>query len=103
MQEIRELVDLLNHYCDAYYNQNTSLISDKEYDELFDKLRNLENTLGIVYADSPTQRVGYYAVSNLKKLCTIILFCRLIRQQISRNFIKGLTINRLSLWINLTD
>lgn len=68
MQEIRELVDLLNHYCDAYYNQNVSLISDKEYDELFDKLRNLENTLGIVYADSPTQRVGYYAVSNLKKV-----------------------------------
>ena len=65
---IRELIDKLNHYRDAYYNDNKSEISDKEYDELMDKLAAKEKEYGIIYSDSPTQSVGYQVVSNLKKV-----------------------------------
>ena len=42
INKIKKLVPLLNNYCDAYYNHNESIISDKEYDELFDELKQLE-------------------------------------------------------------
>jgi DNA ligase (NAD+) len=68
MNEIRKLVDELNKCRNAYYNDNNSLISDREYDILFDKLKEMEYTSGIVYADSPTITVGYEAVSKLRKV-----------------------------------
>lgn len=48
-----ELVEQLNRYRDAYYNQNKSLISDREYDALFDELERLEEKIGIVMSNSP--------------------------------------------------
>ena len=57
MDEMKNLVDRLNHYRDAYYNQNTSLISDREYDALFDRLVEMEKNTGVVYSNSPTQTV----------------------------------------------
>lgn len=66
--KVRNLVDKLNTYRDAYYNQDFSIVSDKEYDELFDELAALENETGIVYANSPTTTVGYEAVSKLVKV-----------------------------------
>ena len=68
VEEVRELVDKLNHYRDSYYNHNKSEISDRAYDELFDRLKKKEEAYGVVYADSPTQSVGYQVVSNLKKV-----------------------------------
>ena len=68
MSNIRTLIDKLNYYRNAYYNNNESLISDKEYDELFDQLAELEANTGIIYPDSPTQTVGYEVVSKLKKV-----------------------------------
>lgn len=65
---IRDLVDLLNRYRDAYYNRNISMVTDKQYDQMFDELTNLEKEYGIIYADSPTQQVGYSVVSSLKKV-----------------------------------
>lgn len=65
---IIELVSLLNKYRDAYYNNNESLISDKEYDMLFDELVKLEQEQGLILANSPTQTVGYEVVSQLKKV-----------------------------------
>ena len=52
--EMEGLINKLNSYRDAYYNKNTSLISDKEYDELYDILENLEKKTGIIMANSPT-------------------------------------------------
>ena len=57
-QRIRELVDMLNEYSKAYYVMDAPRISDKEYDELYDSLLELEQQTGIVLPDSPTQRVG---------------------------------------------
>lgn len=65
---IIELVSLLNKYRDAYYNDNESLVSDKEYDNLFDELMKLEQEQGLILANSPTQTVGYEVVSQLKKV-----------------------------------
>lgn len=66
--EMASLVDTLNMYRNAYYNENKSLVSDKEYDELFDKLQAMEEESGIIYANSPTQTVGYEVVSKLNKV-----------------------------------
>lgn len=56
---IKDLVDYLNVCRDQYYNHSNSIISDQQYDELFDKLTQLEKESGIVLCNSPTQTVGY--------------------------------------------
>lgn len=66
--EIKNLVDRLNMYSDAYYNRSESLISDKEFDQLFDQLRELESETGIILSNSPTQNVGYEVKSVLPKV-----------------------------------
>ena len=66
--DVRNLVDELNKYCDAYYNNNESLISDKEYDLLFDRLQEMEKETGIVLSNSPTVRVGYTVASDLPEV-----------------------------------
>lgn len=67
-REINKLVEYLNTCRDQYYNHNTSIITDKQYDDLFDKLKELEEVSGIILSNSPTQSVGYNAVSSLKKV-----------------------------------
>ena len=54
----RELVDLLNQYAAAYYEQDAPLVSDAEYDALYDELLALEQQSGEIFPDSPTLRVG---------------------------------------------
>lgn len=66
--DVRELVDMLNMYREAYYINNESLISDKEYDELFDKLVAAEKETGVVFPDSPTVTVGYQVMSELNEV-----------------------------------
>ena len=58
MDRIRELVDLLNKYAYVYYVLDNPVVSDGEYDRLYDELKALESESGEVYFDSPTQRVG---------------------------------------------
>lgn len=66
-KSINELVEYLNTCRDQYYNHNNSIISDKQYDDLFDKLKQLEDESGIILSNSPTQSVGYIVVDGLKK------------------------------------
>lgn len=68
VKRIKELVEQLNEYRDAYYNEARSDVSDEEYDRLFDELSELENETGVVYANSPTQSVGYEVKSELEKV-----------------------------------
>lgn len=68
MDRIKELVILLNHYRNQYYNNSKSEISDFEYDKLFDELSVLESETGFVMAISPTQTVGYEVKSELIKV-----------------------------------
>lgn len=67
INRLKELTRELNVHRDAYYNQNAPMISDEMYDRLFDELKQLEDELGCRMADSPTQTVGYTAVSDLEK------------------------------------
>ena len=68
IQRIRELVELLNHYRNEYYNNSNSEISDFEYDTLFDELSMLESETGFIMATSPTQTIGYEVKSELTKV-----------------------------------
>lgn len=68
IKRIKELVELLNHYRNSYYNNQISEISDFEYDQLFDELTALEQETGFVMAVSPTQTVGYEVKSELVKV-----------------------------------
>jgi DNA ligase (NAD+) len=52
----------------AYEQQNTEIMTNYEYDKLYDELYALEQELGVVLAGSVTQKVGYEVVSNLKKV-----------------------------------
>ena len=68
IDEIHELVEQLNKYRDAYYNHSTSLVEDEVYDNLFDRLSELEQETGLILATSPTQTVGYEVVDGLEKI-----------------------------------
>lgn len=58
IEEMRELVDKLNDLAYRYYVLDEPIVSDKEYDELYDRLIVLEKQSGVVLSDSPTKRVG---------------------------------------------
>ena len=58
MDRQKELVAILNRYAAAYYEQDAPLVSDAEYDKLYDELLKLEAESGVVLPDSPTLRVG---------------------------------------------
>lgn len=68
IERIKELIERLNKYRDSYYNHNESLITDKEYDNLYDQLVELEESTGVILSNSPTQTVGYSVASKLKKV-----------------------------------
>ena len=69
MKEMKDLVTKLNAAAKAYYaGEGESTLSNKEYDALYDRLVELEKETGIILPDSPTQRVGYEAVSKLEKV-----------------------------------
>lgn len=64
---MKELIEVLNKASKAYYAEDTEIMSNAEYDELYDELLMLEEKTGTVLAGSPTVNVGYEAVDNLPK------------------------------------
>lgn len=66
-KRMRELVDLLNRARRAYEQENTEIMSNYEYDQLYDELQGLEQELGTTLASSPTINVGYEVLSELPK------------------------------------
>lgn len=67
-QRMKELISILLNASDAYYNKDVEIMSDFEYDMLFDELARLEKETGIVLENSPTQNAGIQTSSNLKEL-----------------------------------
>ena len=67
VERIKELVELLNEAAKAYYAQDTEIMSNFEYDRLYDELVALEEETGVVLSNSPTVNVGYEAVDELPK------------------------------------
>ena len=64
---IKELVEILNRAGRAYYQESREIMSNYEYDALYDELVALEQETGIVLANSPTVNVGYEVLSELPK------------------------------------
>ena len=64
---MKELVAVLNEASKAYYQKDTEIMSNLEYDRLYDELVSLEKETGIVLANSPTVHVGYEVLSELEK------------------------------------
>ncbi|MBR3600391.1 MAG: NAD-dependent DNA ligase LigA [Lachnospiraceae bacterium] len=64
---IKKLVKLLNEASKAYYQQDTEIMSNFEYDALYDELVSLEEETGLVLSHSPTVNVGYEVISELPK------------------------------------
>ncbi len=64
---MKELVEVLNRAAKAYYAQDTEIMSNYEYDRLYDELVELEKITGVILANSPTVQVGYEAVEELPK------------------------------------
>lgn len=56
--EMHQLIAQLRKASDAYYNTGSEFMSNKEYDDLYDRLLKLEKLCGWAYPDSPTQKVG---------------------------------------------
>ncbi len=67
IERIKELVKVLNEASKAYYMDDVEIMSNLEYDALYDELCKLEAETGMVLANSPTQKVGYEVVSSLPK------------------------------------
>ena len=67
MAHMRELVDILNRARRAYEQEDKEIMSNYEYDRLYDELLELEKELGTTLAVSPTVNVGYEVLSNLPK------------------------------------
>lgn len=90
---IRQLIDTLNYYTQKYDGGKPE-ISDKEWDDLYFELKLKEDETGIIYPDSPTQKIYFEKVSELKKATHSHLMLSLDKtkdiDEVS-NFIKGHT------------
>ena len=68
IKRIKELINQLNDASYAYYAKDNPIMSDKQYDDLYDELSELESSTGIILAGSPTQKVQGYVVDSLNKV-----------------------------------
>ncbi len=67
IDRMKELTEVLNQAARVYYQGKDEIMSNREYDSLYDELFALERESGVVLAGSPTQRVGYEVLSELPK------------------------------------
>lgn len=67
LERMKELINILNNASNAYYNQ-IPIMSDYEWDKLYDELNLLEYVTEIVLANSPTHNVGYSVADELKEV-----------------------------------
>ncbi len=68
IEEMKTLVNQLNKYRDAYYNNAESIITNHQYDDLCDQLEKMEKETGIVLSNSPVHNIGYEVKSKLEKV-----------------------------------
>ena len=68
ISRIKELVDVLHKASIAYYRDDNPVMSDKQYDDLYDELESLEKETGVILAGSPTQKVQGYILDGFQKV-----------------------------------
>lgn len=67
LERMKELSAILSEAAKAYYQESREIMSNFEYDKLYDELVALEEETGTIFAGSPTQKVGYEVLSELPK------------------------------------
>ena len=67
IKRLKELIEILNNASNVYYN-STPIMTDYEWDKLYDELKTLEKETKITYPDSPTQNVGYKVLDEIKEV-----------------------------------
>lgn len=67
LDRMKELIQVLNEAGKAYYQESREIMSNFEYDRLYDELQELEKETGVVLSKSPTQNVGFRVLSELPK------------------------------------
>lgn len=67
IKRLKELIEILNNASNAYYN-STPIMTDYEWDKLYEELKALEKETKIIYPDSPTQNVGYKVLDEIKEV-----------------------------------
>ena len=89
MNDKRKLMEekaaFLNRAAEIYYQGSGELISNQEYDRLYDELEALEKETGIVLSNSPTVRVGYEVISGLPKEQHMSPMLSLLKKSVNLN------------------
>lgn len=68
IENMKCIISKLNQASEAYYKYDNPIMSDKEYDDLYDQLLSIEDVTGIIMTNSPTQKVQGYILDGLKKV-----------------------------------
>ena len=67
LSRMKELIGILSEAAKTYYQESREIMSNFQYDRMYDELLELEKETGVVMAGSPTQKVGYEVLSELPK------------------------------------
>ncbi|BAE47730.1 NAD-dependent DNA ligase LigA (plasmid) [Clostridium botulinum] len=95
IQRVKKLIKELNDASNKYYNSDKTVMTDKEWDDKYEELKQLEQETGVVFSNSPTQKVGYEVKSKLDKVVHNIPLKSLEKTKSINNlekFIRGKTI-----------
>ena len=91
---MKEKIKVLDEASKAYYARGEEIMSNFEYDKIYDELVELEKQSGIILAGSPTQKVGYEILSELLRRFILRGCFRWIRLRAGKNSRNGLEIIR---------
>lgn len=103
IQRMKELIEILREASKAYYAQDKEIMSNYEYDKLYDELSDLEQETGMVLTGSPTVSVGYEAVDELPKEAHESPMLSLGKQKTEKNSKAGSKIKKDCLAGNWMD
>ena len=68
LEKIKEIITTLNKASTAYYKYDKPVMTDKQYDDLYDELLALEKDTNIILSNSPTQNVSGEVIESLQKI-----------------------------------
>lgn len=97
-EKILSLIKTLNEAAYLYYNTGNSFLSDKEYDAMLSNLAAMEESTGLIYSNSPTQKVGAQVLDNIKKInlgTPMLSLAKVHSQEEVDSFVKGKKVLRM--------